>query len=136
MQQTSAVRSSIASSKRSVAIVPSALRQDVDDLGAAQLLRVGDLADRRELELGDDDASPLAALERERADDRVDRLRHGGRDGDVVRRRVHEAGEGGPRGLGALDPVLPLGAVGVPSVQVLLVGARGRPRRALPASTS
>ena len=64
MQQTSAVRSSIASAKRSTRDRPVGLGPHVDDLGAAQLLRVRDLADGRELVLADHDLRPRAQVER------------------------------------------------------------------------
>jgi hypothetical protein len=68
---------------------------DLDDLCAAQLLRVRDLADRRELVRRDDDPVPLAA-ELERADEPA----HGSRDGrlnrHVVGRRAEQARERGP----------------------------------------
>ena len=83
MQQTSAVRSSIASAKRSAPIEPSAPGRHVDDLGAAQLLRVRDLADRRELVLARS-RSGSAPVERQRGDERAHALRHRGRHGDVV----------------------------------------------------
>ena len=73
VQQTSAVRSSIASAKRSSGMRPSASGTDVDDLGAPQLLRVRDLTDRGELVLADDDAVALAR-EVERRHERADPL--------------------------------------------------------------
>ena len=91
-------------------------------LGAAQLLRVRDLADRRELVLADHDAVAAAALERERRDDAVDALRDGGRHRDLVGVAVEQLGEARAGRLGALDPELPLGAVLVPAGEVLLVG--------------
>ena len=59
-------------------------RPYVDDLRTAQLLRVGDLADRRELVLADHDPVSLA-VERQRRDERADALRDRRRDRDVVR---------------------------------------------------
>ena len=52
---------------------PVCVRQDVHDLRAAQLLRMCDLTDGRELVLADDDAVPLAG-EVERRDERTDAL--------------------------------------------------------------
>ncbi len=107
------------------------LRAHVDDLRPPQLLCVRDLADRGELELGDHDPrAPL--IERQRADERADRLRHRGRDRDLARLRVHEPRESRARRLGPLDPVLPLGAVHVPAGEVLVVRlANVRRERAL-----
>ena len=93
---------------------------DVDDLGAAQLLGVGDLADRRELVRRDHDPVPLAP-ELERADEPADRSRDGGLDRDVVRSGAEELRERGSGRLRALDPVPPLRAVLVPAGEVLLV---------------
>ena len=121
--------------RRSTGIDPSA-RLDVDDLGAAQLLGVGDLTDGRELVLADDDLRPAAALERQRADDPVHALRDRRGHRELGRLGVQQPREGGARGLRALDPVLPLGAVLVPAVEVLLVRARARVGRARPASRS
>jgi hypothetical protein len=82
-----------------------------------------DLADRGELVLGDDD--PVAAVaEPERRDQAADGGGDGGLDRNVVGRRPEQPGERGPRRLGALDPVPPLGSVLVPAVEVLLVRAR------------
>ncbi len=53
------------------------IRAHVDDLRPPQLLRVCDLTDRGELELGDDDPVP-PRLERERADETAHSLRDGG----------------------------------------------------------
>ena len=61
MQQTSAVRSSIGLREALGRDRTVLARTHVDDLCAAQLLRVGDLADRRELVLADHDPVPLAA---------------------------------------------------------------------------
>ena len=97
------------------------LGPDVDDLRAAQLLRVCDLPDGRKLVVADDDPVPLAR-EIERGDERADTLRDGGRDGHVVGLGVHEAGERRSCRLVALDPVLPLGAVLVPAGKPLLGG--------------
>ena len=94
----------------------------VDDFGSAQLLRVGDLADRRELVVADHDPRPAAALERHRRDDRVHPLRDRRRHSDLVGLTVEQLGEPGACRLCALDPELPLGAVRVPACQVLLVG--------------
>ena len=44
---------------------------------------MGDLADRRELVLGDHDPVPIA-VERERGDEPADSRQHGRRHGDVV----------------------------------------------------
>ena len=93
---------------------PVVLGADVDDLGAAELLRVRDLPDRRELVLADDDAVPLAR-EVESGHERADSLRDRGGDGDVVGRGVQEPGERGSRGLVPLDPEVPLGPVLVPA---------------------
>ena len=94
----------------------------VHHLGAAELLRVSDLTDRRELVLADHDAVAAAALERERRDDAVDALRDGGRHRHLVGLAVDQLGEARAGGLGALDPELPLGTVLVPTGEVLLVG--------------
>ena len=120
MQQTSAVRSSIASAKRSGGIEPSASGRDVDDLGAAQLLRVRDLADGRELVLADHDLRPRAA--RSSAETMpltpcVTEVVTASSAGSAVQ----QPRERRARRLGPLDPVLPLGAVLVPAVEVLLV---------------
>ena len=116
--------------ERDAAVV---LRPDVDDLGAAKLLRVRDLTDRRELVLADDDPVPLAR-EIERRDEPAHPLRDGGRDRDVVGLGMDETGEGGSRGLVPLDPEIPLGAVLVPARDPALdCGAhagRERPLRA------
>ena len=111
------------------------VRLDLHDLGAAKLLRVGDLPDRRELVLGDDDPVPLAP-ELQRADEAAHRSGDGRLDRDVVGRGAEQPRERGPRRLRALDPVLPLGPVLVPAVEVLLVRARARRPRARPASRS
>ena len=95
------------------------------DLGAAELLRMGDLADGGELVLADHDAVAAPALERERRDDAVDAQR-GRRHGHLVRLAVDQVGEARAGGLGALDPELPLGTVLVPAREVFLVGARTR----------
>ena len=100
---------------------PVCVRQDMDNLRAAQLLRVCDLTDGRELVLADDDAVPLAR-EIERGDERADPLRDGGRHGHVVGLGVQQAGERRSSRLVALDPVLPLGAVLVPAGKPLLGG--------------
>jgi hypothetical protein len=92
----------------------------VHDLGAAELLRVRNLADRRELELRDHDPVP-AALERQRAHEPADTLRDRGRHRHLGRVGLHELRERAARRLRALDPVLPLGAVLVPAREVLLV---------------
>ena len=92
---------------------------DVDDLRPAQLLRVRDLPDSGELVLADDDPVSLAG-EVERGDEGAHALRDRGRDCDVVRLRVQEAGERSAGGLVALDPELPLRAVRVPAREPLL----------------
>jgi hypothetical protein len=97
------------------------IRLDLDDLGAAQLLRMRDLPDRREFVLRDDD--PVAgAAELKRGDEPADRGGDGGLNRDVVGRRAEQPGECCPRRLRPLDPMVPLGAVLVPTVEVLLVG--------------
>ncbi len=121
MQQTSAVRSSIAVGEALDGNAPVRLGANVDDLRAAKLLCVRDLPDRGELVLADDDPVPLAG-EIERGDERAHALRDRGRDGDVVGLRVQEAGERGAGGLVALDPELPLRAVLVPAREPLLGG--------------
>ena len=98
---------------------PVRLGPDVNDLGAAELLRMRDLADGGELVLADHDAVPLAR-EIERRDERADALRDRRRDGDVVRLGVEQASEPGPRRLVALDPELPLRPVLVPAGEPLL----------------
>ena len=133
VQQTRAVRSSIASANFSAGIEPSASGRTCTNLGTAELLRVGDLANRGELVLADHDARAAAALERQSRHDRVDALRDGCRHRDLVGLAMQEPGKPGPRGLGPLDPELPLGAVLVPPGEVLLVGSahpvRERPLR-------
>ena len=107
------------------------LRLDLDDLRAAQFLGMRDLADGRELVLGDDDPVPLAA-EVERGDERADGGGDGGLDRDLVGLHREELGEAAADRLRPLDPVPPLGAVRVPAVEVLLVGgADGVRERAL-----
>ena len=76
---------------------PVGVGTHVHHLGAAKLLRVGDLADRRELVLADHDAVAAAALERERRDDAVDALRDGGRHRHLVGIAVEQARRS-PRG--------------------------------------
>ena len=98
--------------------------RNVLDTRTARLLRVPDLADGRELPVGEDDLR--APRETESACERAHSRGQGRRDGDLVRDRVDEAGEGSARGLLALDPVLPGGALLVPVVEVLLVGASDR----------
>ena len=95
------------------------LGPNVDDLGAAQLLGVRDLAHGRELVLADHDPVALTR-EVERGDERAHSLRNRGRDGDVVGLRVQQPGERGSRRLVPLDPELPLRAVLVPAGQPLL----------------
>ena len=107
---------------------PVGVGAHVHDLGAAELLGVGDLADRRELVLADHDAVAAAALEGERRDDAVDALRDGRRHRHLVGLAVDQLGEARAGRLGALDPELPLGAVLVPAREVLLVG-RAHPVR-------
>jgi hypothetical protein len=92
----------------------------VDDLGAAQLLRVRDLADRRELVLRDDDPVSLTG-EVDPAHEGAHRGGDGGLDRDLVRPDLEQAGEAAAHRLGPLDPVLPLGPVPVPPVEVLHV---------------
>ena len=94
---------------------------DLDDLGAAQLLRVRDLADRRKLVRRDHDPVPLTP-ELERADQPADRSGDRGLDRNVVRSGAEELRERRAGSLGALDPVLPLRAILVPAVEVLVVG--------------
>ena len=101
---------------------PVGVGTNVHHLRAAELLRVGDLADGRELVLADHDAVAAAALERQRRDDAADALRDGGRHRHLVGVAVEQLGEARAGGLGALDPELPLGAVLVPAGEVLLVG--------------
>ena len=98
---------------------PVHLGPDVNDLGAAELLRMRDLADGGELVLADHDAIPLAR-EVERGDERADTLRDRRRDGDVVGLGVQKASEPGPCRLVALDPELPLRPVLVPARKPLL----------------
>ena len=129
MQQTSAVRSSIASTNRRAR--PVRVRADPDDLGAAELLGVRDLPDGRELVLADHDAVPVA-VEWQRGDERAHALRDGGRDRDVVGRRVQDACDRGTERLVALHPEVPFGAVRVPAGEPLLDRrAHGRGQRAL-----
>ena len=100
-------------------------------LGAAQLLRVPDLADRRELEVADHDlaaASPksiaLASALTPAESDVVTATSSGC--------AVDEARERRARRLGALDPVVPRRAALVPARQVVVVrGAHRVGERAL-----
>jgi hypothetical protein len=92
----------------------------VDDAGAARLLRVPDLADRRELDLGGQDRRAARVAEARGKSRQPRRERR--RDGDLVRVGVDERRERGARGLGALDPVLPRRAVLVPVAEVVVVG--------------
>ncbi len=121
MQQTSAVRSSIASLEALERDPSVGIGAHVDDLCSSQLLRVGDLTDRRELELRDHDAIS-SRLERERADEAAHSLRDGGDHRHLLRRGADETREGRSCGIRPFDPVLPLGAVLVPAGEVLLVG--------------
>ena len=106
-------------------LVRLGLGRDLDDLGAAELLRVRDLADRRELVLRDHDPVPRSR-EVERGDEGADCGGDRRLDRDVVRLGAEQGGERGAGGLGALDPVPPLGAVLVPAGEVLLVRAADR----------
>ena len=121
VQQTSAVRSSIAAANFSAGIEPSALRTHVNDLGAAKLLGVSDLADGGELVLADHDARATAALERQGRHDRVHTLRDRCRHRDLVGLAVQEPRKARAGRFGPLDPELPLCAVRVPAREVLLV---------------
>ena len=94
----------------------------VADREAAVLLRVPDLPDGRELEVGDDDAV-APAVRAQAARDGVHAGRDRGRDGDLVVVGADEAGEARARRLGALHPVLPGRALLVPVAQVVGVGA-------------
>ena len=114
MQQTSAVRSSIASAKRSGEMPPSVVRPDVHDLGAPELLRVRDLTDRGELVLADHDPVP-PGVEGKRRDERAHALRHGRGDRDVVRLGVEQARHARAELLVPLDPEVPLRPVRVPA---------------------
>ncbi len=107
----------------------------VDDLRSAELLRMRDLADGRELVLADHDPVPLA-VERQCRDERAHSLRDRGRDGDVIGLGVEQARDRGAERLVPLDPEVPLGAVRVPAGEPLLDGVRGRDATAPPASTS
>ncbi len=100
---------------------PVGTRPDVDDLGAAQRLRMRDLADGGELVVGDHD--PGAGREVEGADDPAHALGHGRGHRELRRRRVEQPRERPTRRFGPLHPVLPLGAVRVPAGEVLLVGS-------------
>ena len=111
------------------------LRLDVDDLGPPQLLRVGDLADRRELVLGDDDAVP-AAVEAERADEPAHGRGHRGLDGDVVGARAEECAERARASPRSARPSAPTPRRAGPSRRGTPRRPRARCRRALPASTS
>ncbi len=97
----------------------------VPDREAAVFLRVPDLADGRELEVGDDDAV-APGVRAQAAGDRVHARRDRRRDGDLVVVGAHEAGEARARRLGALHPVLPGRALLVPVAQVVGVGAAHR----------
>jgi len=68
-----------------------AVRRDVDDSRTAQLLRVPDLADRRELEVADHHLRARAELDRTR--ERTDAGRERGRHRDVVCCAVDEPRE-------------------------------------------
>src|SRR6266567_2891622 len=83
-----------------------------------------DLADGRELPVGDDDLRPLSEPQatRERAHARRKRCRHG----DLVRTRVDETRERAACRFLPLDPVLPRSPLLVPVLEVLVVrGAYG-----------
>ena len=94
----------------------------VHDLGAPELLRMRDLTHGRELELGDHDPGS-SLLQRERADEGAHRLRDRGRDRHLRGLGAYEPCEGRAGRVRSFDPVLPLGAVLVPSGEVLLVRA-------------
>ena len=119
MQQTSAVRSSIASAKRSGEMPPSPSGPDVHDLGAPELLGVRDLTDRGELVLADHDPVP-SGVEGKRRDERAHALRHGRGDRDVVRLGVEQARHARAELLVPLDPEVPLRPVRVPAGEPLL----------------
>ena len=87
---------------------------DVHDLGAAQLLRVRDLPNRRKLVLADHDPVPLP-VERQRGDKRAHTLRDRRRHRDVVGPGVEEPRDRRPERLVPLDPEVPLGPVRVPA---------------------
>ena len=93
----------------------------MNDLGPAQLLRVRDLADRRELVLADHDPVPLA-VEVERGHESADALRDGRGHRHVVGLRPEQPRDRRPERLAALDPELPLGAVRVPAGEPPLDG--------------
>ena len=104
--------------------------EDVRDACTARLLRVPDLADRRELPVREDDLRPVrkAQATRERAHARRERRRHG----NLIRARVDEAREGAACRFLPLDPVLPRSALLVPVGEVLPVrGAHGVGQRSL-----
>ena len=119
--------SSIARSKCSIGIVPVFCSLDVHDARSPGLLRVPDLADRRELPVREDDLRPLRETEtaRQRAHSRGERRRHR----DLVGACVDEPGEGAAGGFLPLDPVLPRRALVVPVLEVLLVGSAHRVRQ-------
>ena len=114
---------------------PVRLWSYVDDLGAAQLLRMRDLADGRELVLADDDAVPLAR-EVECRDECADALRDGSRDRDVVGRGVHETGESGCVRPRFARPRTPTRRRSRPSRRATPPPRHGRGSRARPASRS
>ena len=108
----------------------------VHDLRPAQLLRVGDLADRRKLVVADHDPVPPAALERERRDDPADALRDRRRDRDLVGLDRGAARRTRPAPPRRARPRTPTRRRSRPSPRGTPRRRRARDARARPASTS
>ena len=136
VQQTSAVRSSIASAKRSAEIDPSASGRTCttsaprSSCACAIWPTVGNSYSLITMRF----RPPARAASAETM--RADALRDGGRDGDVVGVGVQELGEARAGRLVPLDPEVPLGPVLVPAGEPAPRRRRGRGARARPASTS
>ena len=121
MQQTSAVRSSIASAKRSAGIVPSASGRTWttsaprSSCACAIWPTVGNSYSLITIRF----RSPSSGSA---DDERADPLGDGRRDGDVVRVGVEQARDRRAERLVPLDPEVPLGPVRVPAGELLLDG--------------
>ena len=125
MIATSAVRSSIAASKRSSGIsTPSAGTWTTSAPRRSWACQIWPIVGK--LEVGHDDARPL--VEAERARQRAHAGRQRGGDGDLVGPGADEPGERRSGRLGALDPVVPGRTALVPARQVVVVGGAHRIR--------